>query len=109
MENDVDKNKLIQSTLDNTEAMNLEELGTFLDRLSAKRHVAIFWYSFHDMYNISGVTEEHYLSFGERIEILKTMDEDASKAMMAILGGIARTAIEDVVSRRPLLGDGFDA
>ena len=109
MENDVDKNKLIQSTLDNTEAMNLEELGIFLDRLSAKRHVAVFWYSFHDMYSLSGVTDKHYLSFSERIEISKPMDEDASKAMMAILGGIARTAIEDVVSRRPLLGDGFDA
>jgi hypothetical protein len=91
---------LIQSTLDNVAKMNLIEVETFLQKLSAQRHISIFWYTFHDIYHLSGVTEEQYLSFSERIEILKVMDEDASNAIMEILGGIARTAIEDVVSRR---------
>ena len=91
---------MITSTLDNIEKMNLIEVETFLERLSAQRHISIFWYSFADIYHLSGLTEEHFLSFAERIEILKVMDEDATKAIAAIVGGIARTAIEDVVSRR---------
>ena len=98
---DYQENKaLITSTLDNIEKMNLIEVETFLERLSAQRHISIFWYSFADIYHLSGLTEEHFLSFAERIEILKVMDEDATKAVAAIIGGIARTAIEDVVSRR---------
>ena len=98
---DYQENKaLITSTLDNIEKMNLIEVETFLERLSAQRHISIFWYSFADIYHLSGLTEEHFLSFAERIEILKVMDEDATKAIAAIVGGIARTAIEDVVSRR---------
>ena len=91
---------LITSTLGNVEKMNLIEVETFLERLSAQRHISIFWYSFADIYHLSGLTEEHFLSFSERIEVLKVMDEDATKAIAAIVGGIARTAIEDVVSRR---------
>lgn len=98
---DYQENKaLITSTLENIEKMNLIEVETFLERLSAQRHISIFWYSFADIYHLSGLTEEHFLSFAERIEILKVMDEDATKAVAAIIGGIARTAIEDVVSRR---------
>lgn len=91
---------LITSTLGNIEKMNLIEVETFLERLSAQRHISIFWYSFADIYHLAGLTEQHFLSFSERIEILKVMDEDATKAIAAIVGGIARTAIEDVVSRR---------
>ena len=91
---------MITSTLGNVEKMNLIEVETFLERLSAQRHISIFWYSFADIYHLSGLTEEHFLSFSERIEVLKVMDEDATKAIAAIVGGIARTAIEDVVSRR---------
>ena len=98
---DYQENKaLIKEALDNIEKMNLIEVETFLERLSAQRHISIFWYSFADIYHLSGLTEEHFLSFSERIEVLKTMDEDATKAIAAIIGGIARTAIEDVVSRR---------
>lgn len=98
---DCQENKaLIKEALEHIEKMNLIEVETFLERLSVERHISIFWYTFHDIYHLSGVTEEQYLSFSERIEILKAMDEDASNAIMEILGGIARTAIEDVVSRR---------
>lgn len=93
-------NALVQSSLDNAALMNLIEVELFLERLTAARHISIFWYSFADIYHLSGLTEEHFLSFSERIEVLKTMDEDATKAIAAIIGGIARTAIEDVVSRR---------
>ena len=60
-------NALVQSSLDNAALMNLIEVELFLERLTAARHISIFWYSFADIYHLSGLTEEHFLSFSERL------------------------------------------
>lgn len=75
----------------------LEELFT---RLTKERYIAIFWYTYNDVYRMSGMTEYIAMSLYQRAQVLRFVDETVAYALQGAFAGIARTAIEEISGER---------
>lgn len=78
-----------------------DQLEEFFSRLIKERYISILWYTYNDVYQMSGMTTYFPMSLHQRTEVLRFVDETIASAVKGAIGGIARTAIEEIWGGRP--------
>ena len=81
----------------NFDTDQLEELFT---RLTKERCIAMFWYTYNEVYRMSGMTEYIPMSLHQRAQVLRFVDETVACTLQGAFAGIARTAIEEISGER---------
>jgi len=77
-----------------------DQLQELFSRLTKERYISIHWYTYNDVYQMSGMTEYFPMSLHQRAEVLRFVDETIASALQGAFGGIARTAIEEIWGER---------
>ena len=79
---------------------DIDQLQELFSRLTKERYISIHWYTYNDVYQMSGMTEYFPKSLRQRAEVLRFVDETIAYALEGAFGGIARTAIEEISGQR---------
>lgn len=77
-----------------------DQLEEFFSRLTKERYISIHWYTYNDVFQMSGMTEYFPMSLHQRAQVLRFVDETIAYALQGAFGGIARTAIEEIWGER---------
>ena len=77
-----------------------DQLQELFSRLTKERYISIHWYTYNDVYQMSGMTEYFPMSLHQRAQVLRFVDETIASALQGAFGGIARTAIEEISGAR---------